>query len=57
LREKCALKVSEKVMWRIFMPKKDETGYGRKLHNMKLHSLYPYPDIICCDFSFSQQQV
>jgi hypothetical protein len=24
---------------------------------MKLHSLYPYPDIICCDFSFSQQQV
>ena len=33
-------------MRRIFWPKRDENGEGRKLHNEELHSLYRSPNIV-----------
>jgi hypothetical protein len=36
-----------RVLWRIFGPKRDEvTGEWRRLHNEELHNLYSSPDII-----------
>jgi hypothetical protein len=48
LRKEHRLRVFEnRVPRRIFGPKRDEvTGEWRKLHNEKLHNLYPSPDII-----------
>jgi hypothetical protein len=48
LREEHKLRVFEdRVLRRIFGPKGDKvTGEWRKLHNGKLHNLYPSPDII-----------
>jgi len=41
LGEKHILRVFEnRVLRRIFGPKREEDGSGRKLHNDKLHSLY-----------------
>jgi hypothetical protein len=42
------LKVLEnRVLWRIFGPRRDEvTGGWRKFNNEELHSLYSLPDII-----------
>jgi hypothetical protein len=46
-REEHRLIVFEnRVLWRIFGPKRDEvTGGWRKLHNEKLHNLYSSPNI------------
>jgi hypothetical protein len=48
LREEHRLRVFEnRVLWRIFGPKKDEvTGGWRKLHNEELHGLYSSPSIV-----------
>jgi hypothetical protein len=48
LREEHRLRVFEnRMLRRIFEPKRDEvTGDWRKLHNEKLHNLYPSPNII-----------
>jgi hypothetical protein len=35
-----------RVLRRIFGPKRDETGEWRKLHNEELHNLYSSPDTI-----------
>ena len=41
LREEFRLKVFEnRILRRIFGPKRDENGEWRRLHNEKLHSLY-----------------
>jgi hypothetical protein len=34
-----------RVLRKIFGPKREEDGSGRKLHNGKLHSLYSSPNI------------
>jgi hypothetical protein len=47
LREECGLRVSEnKVLRRIFGPKREEDRSWRKLHNDELHSLYSSPNIV-----------
>jgi hypothetical protein len=48
LREEHRLRVFEnRVLWRIFGPKRDEvTGGWRKLHNEKLRGLYCSPSIV-----------
>jgi hypothetical protein len=48
LREEPRLRVFEnRVLWRIFGPKKDEVmGGWRKLHNMELCDSYALPRII-----------
>jgi hypothetical protein len=47
LREEHKLRVSEnRVLRRIFGPKREEDGSWRKLHNDELHSLYSSPNII-----------
>jgi hypothetical protein len=46
LKEEHRLKVLEnRVLRRIFGPKREEDGSWRKLHNDKLHSLYSSPNI------------
>jgi hypothetical protein len=42
LREECRLRLfKNKVLWRIFGPKRDEvTGEWRRLHNKELYALY-----------------
>jgi hypothetical protein len=47
LGEENGLRVFEnRVLRRIFRPKREEDGSWRKLHNDELHSLYPSPNII-----------
>jgi hypothetical protein len=35
-----------RVLWRIFGPKREEDGSWRKLHNDELHDLYSSPNIV-----------
>ena len=47
LREECRLRVFEnRILRRIFGPKRDENGEWRGLHNEGLHSLYRLPNIV-----------
>jgi hypothetical protein len=47
LREEHGLRVSEnRVLRRIFGPKREEDGSWRKLHNDELHSVYSSPNIV-----------
>jgi hypothetical protein len=47
LREKHRLRVFEnRVLRKIFGPKREEEGSWRKLHNDELHSLYSLPNIV-----------
>ena len=47
LREECRLRVFEnRILRRIFGPKRDENGEWRRHHNEKLHSLYRSPNIV-----------
>ena len=47
LREECRLRVFEnRILRRIFGPKRDENGEWRRLHNEELHSLYRSHNII-----------
>jgi hypothetical protein len=47
LREENRLRVFEnRVLRRIFGPKREEDGSWRKLHNNELHSLYSSPNIV-----------
>ena len=43
----CRLRVFEnRILRRIFGPKRDENGNWRRLHNEELHSLYRSPNIV-----------
>ena len=43
LKEKCRLRIFEnRILRRIFGPKRDENGEWRRFHNEELHSLYPF---------------
>jgi hypothetical protein len=46
LKEEYRFRVSENRALRIFVPKRDEDGSWRKLHNDELHSLYYSPNIV-----------
>jgi hypothetical protein len=47
LREEHRLRVSEnRVLRRIFGPKREEDGSWRKFHNDELHNLYSSPNIV-----------
>jgi hypothetical protein len=47
LREEHRLRVFEnRVLRRIFGPKREENGSWRKLHNYEIHSLYSSPNIV-----------
>ena len=47
LREECKLRVFEnRILRRIFGPKRDENGEWRRLHNGEIHSLYRSPNIV-----------
>jgi hypothetical protein len=47
LRKEHRLRVSEnRVLRKIFGPKREEDGSWRKLHNDEFHSLYSSPDIV-----------
>ena len=47
LREECRLRVFEnRILRRIFGPKRDENGEWRRFHNEELHSLYRSPNIV-----------
>ena len=47
LREESRLRVFEnRILRRIFRPKRDENGEWRRLHNEELHSLYRSPNIV-----------
>jgi hypothetical protein len=47
MREEHRLRVFEnRVLRRIFGPKRDEDGSWRKLHNDELHNLYSSPNIV-----------
>ena len=46
LRKECRLRVFEnRILRRIFGPKRDENDEWRRLHNEELHSLYRSPNI------------
>jgi hypothetical protein len=47
LREEHRLRVSEnRLLRRIFVPKREVDGLWRKLHNDELHNLYSLPNIV-----------
>ena len=47
LREESRLRIFEnRILRRIFGPKRDENGECRTLHNEKLHSLHRSPNIV-----------
>ena len=47
LREESRLRVFEnRILRRIFGPKRDENGEWRRLHDQELHSLYRSPNIV-----------
>ena len=47
LREECRLRVFEnRILRRLFEPKRDANGQWRMLHNEELHSLYRSPNIV-----------
>ena len=47
LREECRLRVFEnRILRRIFEPKRVENGEWRRLHNEEFHSLYRSPIIV-----------
>ena len=47
LKEECRLRVFEnRILRRIFEPKKDDNGEWGRLHNEKLHSMYCSPNIV-----------
>ena len=47
LREECGLRVFEnRILRRIFGPKKNGNGAWRRLHNEEHHSLYRSPNIV-----------
>ena len=47
LREECRLRVFEnRILRRIFGPKKDENGEWKRLHNEEFHSLYRSSNIV-----------
>ena len=47
LREECRLRVFEnRILRRIFGPKRDENGDWRWLHNEELHNLYRLPNTV-----------
>ena len=47
LREERRLRIFEnRILRRIFGPKRDANGEWRRLHNEELHSLYPSPNIV-----------
>ena len=47
LREESKLRVFEnRILRRIFLPKRDNNGEWRRLHNEELHSLYRSPNIV-----------
>ena len=47
LREECRLRVFEnRILRRIFGPKRNENGKWRRLHIEELHSLYRSPNIV-----------
>ena len=47
LRQESRLRVFEnRILRRIFGPKRDENGQWRRFHNEELHSLYSSPNIV-----------
>jgi hypothetical protein len=47
LRKDCRLRIFEnRVLRKIFEPKREEDGSWRKLHNDELHELYSSPNIV-----------
>ena len=47
LREESRLRVFQnRILRRIFGPKKDKNGEGRRFHNEELHSLYRSPNMV-----------
>ena len=47
IREESRLRVFEnRILRRIFGPKRDENREWRRLHNERLHSLYRLPNIV-----------
>jgi hypothetical protein len=47
LREECRLRIFEnRILRRIFWPKRDENVEGKRLHNEELDILYRSPNIV-----------
>ena len=47
LKEECRVRVFEnRILRRVFGPKRDDNGEWRKLHHEELHSLYHSPNIV-----------
>ena len=52
LREECRLRVFEnRILKRIFGPKRDKNGQWRRLHNEELHGLYRSSNIVWVNIS------